>query len=40
MDTEKTTAEMSNGVLTVTVPKAEVAKPRHVEITESGESGH
>lgn len=40
IDTEKTTAEMSNGVLTVTVPKAEVAKPRRIEITESSESGH
>ncbi|MFF3465363.1 Hsp20/alpha crystallin family protein [Streptomyces sp. NPDC002619] len=39
VDAEKVTAEMSAGVLTVTVPKAEVAKPRHVQITESGESG-
>lgn len=39
VDTEKVTAEMSAGVLTVTVPKAEVAKPRHIQITESGESG-
>ncbi|MER7665848.1 MULTISPECIES: Hsp20/alpha crystallin family protein [unclassified Streptomyces] len=40
IDTEKITAEMSNGVLTVTVPKAEVAKPRHIEITESSASDH
>ncbi|MGW2940065.1 Hsp20/alpha crystallin family protein [Streptomyces sp. NPDC001156] len=39
VDAEKVTAEMSAGVLTVTVPKAEVAKPRHVQITESGERG-
>jgi HSP20 family protein len=39
VDAEKVTAEMSGGVLTVTVPKAEVAKPRHVQITESGERG-
>lgn len=38
VNTEKVTAEMSAGVLTVTVPKAEVAKPRHIQITESGES--
>ncbi|KUJ42286.1 heat-shock protein [Streptomyces sp. NRRL F-5122] len=39
VDAEKVKAEMSGGVLTVTVPKAEVAKPRHVQITESGERG-
>ncbi|MFF4745015.1 Hsp20/alpha crystallin family protein [Streptomyces chengbuensis] len=39
VDAEKVTAEMSAGVLTVTVPKAEVAKPRHIQITESSESG-
>ncbi|MEV6741247.1 Hsp20/alpha crystallin family protein [Streptomyces sp. NPDC051104] len=39
VDAEKVTAQMSAGVLTVTVPKAEVAKPRHIQITESSESG-
>ncbi|MEU2489747.1 Hsp20 family protein [Streptomyces sp. NPDC007883] len=39
VDAEKVTAEMSAGVLTVTVPKAEGAKPRHIQITESSESG-
>ncbi|GAA2246655.1 Hsp20/alpha crystallin family protein [Streptomyces indiaensis] len=38
VDTEKISAQMSDGVLTITVPKAEVAKPRHVEISETGEN--
>ncbi|MEU1252646.1 Hsp20/alpha crystallin family protein [Streptomyces chartreusis] len=38
VDTEKTNAQMSDGVLTITVPKAEVAKPRHIEISETSES--
>ncbi|MET7543806.1 Hsp20/alpha crystallin family protein [Streptomyces sp. NPDC005349] len=38
VDTDKITAEMKDGVLTVAVPKAEVAKPRHIEINERGES--
>ncbi|MGA5895845.1 Hsp20/alpha crystallin family protein [Streptomyces venetus] len=38
VDTEKINAQMSDGVLTITVPKAEVAKPRHVEISETSES--
>ncbi|MFJ4199732.1 Hsp20/alpha crystallin family protein [Streptomyces sviceus] len=37
VDTEKINARISDGVLTVTVPKAEVAKPRHIEISETGE---
>ncbi|MFI6357393.1 Hsp20/alpha crystallin family protein [Streptomyces sp. NPDC050743] len=39
VDAEKITADMSAGVLTVTVPKAEVTKPRRIRITESNESG-
>ncbi|MFE9172901.1 Hsp20/alpha crystallin family protein [Streptomyces kebangsaanensis] len=39
VDAEKVTADMSAGALTVTVPKAEVTKPRHIRITESNESG-
>ncbi|WP_275561790.1 Hsp20/alpha crystallin family protein [Streptomyces sp. 5-6(2022)] len=40
VNTEGVTAAMSEGILTITVPKAETAKPRHIEITESiqGES--
>ncbi|MFJ9801627.1 Hsp20/alpha crystallin family protein [Streptomyces wuyuanensis] len=38
VDTERINAQMSDGVLTITVPKAEVAKPRHVEISETSES--
>lgn len=38
VDTETINAQMSDGVLTITVPKAEVAKPRHVEISERSES--
>lgn len=36
VNTEGIKANMTDGVLTITVPKAEVAKPRHIEITESG----
>ncbi|MFE5890501.1 Hsp20/alpha crystallin family protein [Streptomyces sp. NPDC056462] len=38
LDTEKINAQMSDGVLNITVPKAEVAKPRHIEISETRES--
>ncbi|MGY6024872.1 Hsp20/alpha crystallin family protein [Streptomyces spinosirectus] len=38
LDTEKINAKMKDGVLTITVPKAEVAKPRRVEISETSES--
>ncbi|HEU0087447.1 MAG TPA: Hsp20/alpha crystallin family protein [Pseudonocardiaceae bacterium] len=33
VDPEKITAELAQGVLTVTVPKTEAAKPRRIEIT-------
>ncbi|MEV6592932.1 Hsp20/alpha crystallin family protein [Streptomyces acidicola] len=39
IDTEKIKADMSDGVVSITVPKAEVDKPRHIHITESAESG-
>ncbi|MFI0815751.1 Hsp20/alpha crystallin family protein [Streptomyces sp. NPDC021098] len=39
VDTMAVKAGMADGVLTITVPKAEAVKPRHVEITESGEAG-
>ncbi|EFL21747.1 small heat shock protein C2 [Streptomyces himastatinicus ATCC 53653] len=39
VNTEAVKAEMADGVLTITVPKAEAVKPRHVEITESEETG-
>ncbi|MGY3062883.1 hypothetical protein ACVWZD_007181 [Streptomyces sp. TE3672] len=32
---EEITATLADGVLNVTVPKAEAVKPRHIEITES-----
>ena len=33
VDTEKIGADLAEGVLTVTVPKSETAKPRRIEIT-------
>jgi HSP20 family protein len=40
VSTEAVKADMSEGVLTITVPKAETTKPRHVQITErSGGQG-
>ena len=32
IDAEKSSAELNNGVLTLTIPKAESAKPRRIEI--------
>jgi HSP20 family molecular chaperone IbpA len=32
IDAEKAAAELNNGVLTLTIPKAESAKPRRIEI--------
>ncbi len=37
VDTERINARMSDGVLNITVPKAEVAKPRRIEISETSE---
>ncbi|MFJ5533380.1 Hsp20/alpha crystallin family protein [Streptomyces sp. NPDC093261] len=39
VDTDKITADMKDGILTITVPKAEVVKPRHIEISEASGSG-
>jgi HSP20 family protein len=33
VDADKVTAQLGDGVLTVTVPKSEAAKPRRIEIT-------
>jgi HSP20 family molecular chaperone IbpA len=32
LDTEKASAKLNNGVLTLTIPKYEAAKPRRIEI--------
>lgn len=37
VDNEKIKAHISDGVLDITVPKAEVARPRHIEISERSE---
>ncbi|MGW3569350.1 Hsp20/alpha crystallin family protein [Streptomyces sp. NPDC000941] len=39
VNTERVKASMSDGVLSIDVPKAETTKLRHIEITEAGESG-
>ncbi|WP_458248400.1 Hsp20/alpha crystallin family protein [Streptomyces sp. MAI_2237] len=38
LDTQKVKAETRDGVLSITVRKADVAKSRHVEVTQAGES--
>lgn len=38
IDAEKITATYENGVLTVTIPLAERAKSRRIEVTHAGES--
>ena len=38
VDMDKITARMSDGVLSITVPKADVARPRHIEISDTSES--
>ncbi|KUN30343.1 heat-shock protein [Streptomyces antibioticus] len=38
IDTEKINARISDGMLDITVPKAEVARPRQIEISETSES--
>ncbi|GED90703.1 Hsp20/alpha crystallin family protein [Streptomyces sp. 6-11-2] len=35
VEAEEITATLADGVLTVTVPKAQAAKPRHIEITQA-----
>ncbi|MFF4145577.1 Hsp20/alpha crystallin family protein [Streptomyces sp. NPDC001698] len=35
VEAEEITATLADGVLTVTVPKAQAAKPRHIEITQT-----
>ncbi|MGW7427638.1 Hsp20/alpha crystallin family protein [Streptomyces sp. NPDC054813] len=37
LDTHKIKADMQDGVLSITLPEADVAKPRHVEISETRE---
>ncbi len=36
---DRATADLSNGILTLKVPKAEVAKPRKIEITVANQGG-
>jgi HSP20 family protein len=34
VNTERVSAQLHDGVLTITVPKAETAKPRHIDVSE------
>ena len=36
VDSEHVAATFSNGILTVSLPKAESARPRHITVTASG----
>jgi HSP20 family protein len=40
VDTEKVSADYNNGVLTVTLPKKEAAKPRQVKVAVQGASAN
>ena len=39
VDSTQVTASFSNGILTVSLPKAEGVKPRHITVISAGESG-
>jgi HSP20 family protein len=39
VDSGQVTASFSNGILTVNLPKAESAKPRHIAVTPAGRVG-
>lgn len=39
VDTEKVAAEYKNGVLTISLPKKEAAKPRQVKVAVQGQNG-
>ncbi len=38
VDADRVTAELHDGILTISVPKAESAKPRKIEVTSTGRS--
>lgn len=39
LDTDRISADMKNGVLSITVPKAEAARPHRIQISETSEGG-
>ena len=39
VDSAQVSASFANGILTVSLPKAESAKPRHIAVTQGAESG-